>query len=115
MYILYRTKNKLRRLRLILIARYRRSNKEVADWDFWGFDHYLAEIILSGVKRFRNDAIGFPPQYSNPEEYNKDLDIIIEGFTLYVGQESYDLTEEGLEKWNKAKKLFFELYETFWD
>lgn len=60
---------------------YQRAYRGWSDEDLWGFDDYLTNIILNGLKQFKNHHCSFPPNITM-EEWNRILDSMIWTFEV---------------------------------
>ena len=96
--------------------------------DIWNFDHTLATFILPRLAYFRDIHHGFPcngadidenGKIANEEEiakeYQKKLDIMVEGFYLYLSKGYHSRTEEEEKTWKLAKQYLAEEWEGLWD
>lgn len=86
---------------------------------FWGFDTYLAQVVVVGLRRFRNEAHGFPESFESFEEWQSVIDEILEGFELYIepGDRIRWLREGHPDriKWDNSRALLMKWWEAFWD
>lgn len=112
-----------------------------ADCDVWSFDSYLNKIIISGLKRLKENHQGCPSdlwdEYAVNQECHKwyfiidemiqgfeAADTIVNGHCMYFseidnGMMEYRLDKEQLEnlskKYKRGMKLFSEYYLNLWD
>ena len=56
---------------------------EVTRNELWDLDHTLAYYILPRLIAFRSNVVGYPADM-DPEQYARDLDMMIAAFTLIV-------------------------------
>jgi hypothetical protein len=96
-----------------------RATRGFSDWDWWSFDTYIAWVIANGLRKFRDDGIGYPG-YMTEEQWVMILDIAIEGFDLAATK--FDWTfgpvedqREKAAKVNLALDIFKGIHETLWD
>ena len=48
--------------------------------DLFGFDYYLAEMLGKALRDFKKGNPGYPSSFASAEEWDKELDKMIEGF-----------------------------------
>lgn len=93
-----------------------RFNKRVSKYDVWCLDEYLAEVILSGVKRYyysTKDSLVFDDE-EGADRWNNDMLAIIEGFQVYIDKSVFTRSDEDNAKWEQAKRLLMEHWEGLW-
>lgn len=115
---------------------YQRAKRGWADEDTWNFDYYLCGVIIGGLKTLRRDAMGYPANLKNVEEWNDIIDKMIAGFQaqraiddrIFVywephkdkeGFKTMKYNEELALQVNKQRdeglKLFIEYFGNLWD
>jgi hypothetical protein len=76
-----------------------RGKRGYSDRDIWGFNTYLSNVIVEGLKQLKEERHGYPLGLT-PKKWDKILVQIIEGFELtYKGVTT-------LEEYNKDEKFF---------
>jgi len=83
-------------------------------YDWINFDDYLSSVIISGLKDFKNNSHGYPGELTL-EEWNRRLDIMIEGFTIINNGWSYKRTEDQKRTVRLAKFYLMYHFESLWD
>jgi len=80
-----------------------RGRRGYSDRDLWGFDGYLASIIVNGALQLREQAHGYPviDDDFTFEQWQRELTMIAEGFNIY--QRNEYVPEE---TWRKFQKYF---------
>lgn len=86
-----------------------RGWKGYADCDTWGFDTYLAKVIIGGLKQLK--------KYSHSSEpTQKEFDIMIKGFEanlkMMENPKNYDKL---LSKFHRGMDLFKQYFNYLWD
>lgn len=107
----------------VLTRKYRHPIERVlngySEYDWWSFDTYLADVIVSGCIRFRDHGMGYPGLLTE-EEWTRRLNIIIEGFTL-LGSKFDESTAYGMYSSEQkrtiriAKFYLMKHFESLWD
>ncbi len=88
-------------------------------YDWVNFDTYLSEVIVAGLTDFKNNGIGYPGELT-PEEWDRRLGIMIEGFTL-INNKFDDLTNYGMYSEEQARTIriakfyLMKHFESLWD
>lgn len=89
----------------------------------WDLDVTIATLISDYLKKFKEQHTGTPGHiYENfyhdekkaREEWNKQLDYMIEAFNLLKDTMEYDRTDEQKETIKKGTKYFVEEFESLW-
>lgn len=90
-----------------------------ADEDIWGFDYYLSNIILGGLKRLKETKQGYPCDLTK-KEWSKILNKMIYTFKLnksfFDGNKFFDkLSKKEQKRYNEGFKLFQIHFNSLWD
>ncbi len=114
-------------------SRRRKMKRFKKKWGFdysetWNLDHTIVCFILPRLAYLRDNKTGWAPapedfaedgtiinEKESLAKYNKKLDIMIEGFYLYLTKEQYKWTVEEQSIWQQTKELFIELLPSLWD
>ena len=87
-----------------------------SDKETWSLDVEFCKWILPRLKRFKKLSISYPSTLRNEKNWDKRLDEMIEGFSLYVKyQESCEsIPESDKKKIKKAFTRFAKWHEHLW-
>lgn len=90
-----------------------------ADADIWSFDWYLSRVITSGLKHFKKNLHGHPPDITS-EEWEKILQKIIDGFQAWIEVQEFDSLDtikldKLVRKASTGRKLFSKWFGNLWD
>ena len=96
-----------------------RVERGFSKWDWWNFNTHLTEMIIDGLKMFRHEGMSHPANLTL-EQWNADLDFMIEWFIKYKQDDIYILgdtekSKENAENWSKAKEMFARHFDDLWD
>jgi len=141
----YWLKNKIDNIRLFpreVKWKIQRMNRGFSDLDCWGFDYYLTDVILGGIKQLKNNCGGYPGNLKNKKEWIIILDKIIYTFTVaknvldnnwyYVSSKNYNkkcfietrkkasgvfhfMTLDECKKYENGWKLFQQYFFSLWN
>lgn len=75
----WRIKDKLTDLKWWLQRRFR----GYSDLDSWNPYMYIAEKSIKVLKRYKEDTIGYPPEYNTLEEWKDDVQKMIDAFWYF--------------------------------
>ena len=63
--------------------RFHHGNYVFSRKELWNLDLYLAKIIRDGLKQFKKmERYSYPPEFSNPEDWENALDKMINAFDI---------------------------------
>lgn len=82
-----------------------RMNRGYSDCDVFGFDYYLSEIILGGLKQLRKRTCGFPGNLSNINEWYSILDEMIFAWEVNYNILDKDWLYTDSTKYNTANNI----------
>ncbi len=95
-----------------------RINRGYSDKDWWDFDQYLAGIIASACKKFRQNGMGYPSELTN-EEWNEILAKIEWGFLQYTtildSTSTIEEEEKIIEEMKQSGELLIKWLPGMWD
>lgn len=80
----------------------------------WNLDWALALIIYSHLRAFKDNTIGFPAYMNSPEEWDKVLDEMIDGFAYYIQHHDDEEWKEADKKLKRSLSLIAEYYRDLW-
>ena len=89
--------------------------RTIRGWDdseTWSLDAALSKLIVPRLKRFKEVNICYPPNMT-PQEWDEKLDLMIEAFEFYSG-EQYCASGEELKKHQKGLNLFAKHFGKLW-
>lgn len=91
-----------------------RIKRGYSDRDLWDFDVYLANLIISGLKQFKQEN-------NSKEPTKKEIDLVIKGFKsnlkLIEGNIS-PKSKEGLtlyDEFYRGTEIFRQIFNSLWD
>lgn len=93
-----------------------RWNKKPSRYDLWSLDLYLAEVILNSLKSFyaiEKKVVHFDSE-EELQKWHDDFGAMIEGFQIYVNRSWDIMSPEEKAKWENAKRLLVEYWESLW-
>lgn len=98
---------------------YQRAKNGYSYMDVWNLFHYMSNIMIPALEDLKVNGHGFPANQTI-EEWNSNLDIMIEGFkaALRISDCDWDSPEEldKLEKIHKTgMRVFGENFLGLWD
>ena len=97
-----------------LVNYYRRIRYGAGCCDTSNLDHYLAELILPPLKKFRKDCqYSYPNEYENLEAWQKDIDEMIWAFEFTFDHEN-DFNQEMGERAKRGYALFGKHFRSLW-
>lgn len=111
LYFPYRLASRIEDLWQNTFAFFQRGKRGYADKDIWDFDYYLAEVISGGLKILLENHTAYPGELT-PEEWDKILAEMIEGFENRLVEEEKDFDKSKLDK---ALELFKKYFLCLWD
>lgn len=91
-----------------------RARRGYSDGDWWDFDLYLAGIIASAARKFRLDSLSYPAHMTR-EQWTQILLLIEEGFLSYIKAHETLTNPTDDYKFQRAKALLMDNYESLWD
>lgn len=101
---------------------WQRGNRGYSDCDVWGFDEYLAKVIIGGVSQLRNTMHGCPLELAGKsveegcKEWANILTKIQRAFELNLKQIDWEkLTEDEEKERQEGLKLFCYWCNNLWD
>lgn len=104
-----------------------RGKRGYADCDVWGFDYYLAEVMVGALTKLKSNKIGYPSElaekYGDEAElqWNSILDRMIDGFQAvldyhnaedYATMKDFKAYEKRLQESLELLKIY---YFSLWD
>jgi hypothetical protein len=95
-----------RNLYLDLEAFFQRGFRGWANRDTWGYDFYLSNLIVQGVKYLKQTKNGYSVEFNSPEEFNKALDEIVWTFKTYKNIANGELRYKKSSSW--TSKYYYE-------
>lgn len=90
-------------------SKYQKLTRGYSDDELWNLDATFVDWILPRLKTFKEHNIGYPIGFSSKEEWDAELETMIEAFELYkINYELDDLNE--IKKNNEIIDKGFELF-----
>lgn len=93
----------------------------------WSISDELTPILIDCLNYYKINKEGYPSDFKSKEEFNKTIDIIIDGFKAgrdldYVGYKDFENSEEIVKEYKRLYKikkkglaLFVKYYDCFWN
>ncbi len=110
-------KAKMWRIRRAIKFWWQRQTRGWDDSELWNLDHSLAKLILPRLRAYAEIVSGYPAD-STPEQWQADLQSMIDAFETISSEDYWEATsrdEEALDKVLLGLKLFSHFYLSLWD
>ncbi len=89
--------------------KYQKLTRGYSDEELWNLDATIAEWIVPRLKTFKEKNCGYPIGVSSKEEWDEELETMIQAFEYYL-QDPFSVNAEERERQDKIIAKGFELF-----
>lgn len=98
--------------------RKQRLERGFDDTETWNLEGTIAQFIVPRLKRFKEVNDGYPSNYNSMEDWESDIQKMIDGFELWINHFEWDhvkeLREENHKKVDEALQIFAKEFKALW-
>jgi len=90
-----------------------RGRRGYSRQDAWNINTHIARILVGALTQIKNEGVGYPSDCQRREEWEAELQLMINGFELASDYYDFDWPED--VRYLRAMGLFAKRFPMLWD